>query len=76
MHQIDLASCEVDALGHVLATLNPDASFQRGFAWLENSDTNTPVRTVGELAVGSPVRATMRCGTIEATVETIIRNND
>jgi exodeoxyribonuclease VII large subunit len=76
MHQIDLASCEVEALGHVLTTLNPDASFQRGFAWLENTHTNTPVRTVGDLAVGSPIRATMRCGTIEATVNTITRNNN
>lgn len=76
MHQIDLASCEVDALGHVLATLNPDASFQRGFAWLENANTNSPVRTVSDLTVGTPIRATMRCGTIEATVETISQSDD
>ncbi len=74
MHQIDLASCEIDALGHVLATLNPDASFQRGFAWLENTLTNKPVKTVGDLDVGTPVRATMRCGTIGATVDSITWN--
>ena len=70
-HRLVIADREVAALGRVLANLNPDALFQRGYAYLENASTNTPVRTIDDVNVGVTIRATIRGGVIRGTVDGI-----
>jgi exodeoxyribonuclease VII large subunit len=70
-HNLAIANREVDALGRVLANLNPDAMFGRGYAFLENTSTDTPIRTVDGVTVGDPIRATVRGGHIRGTVDGI-----
>lgn len=74
-HKLTSAERDLSALGRVLGTLNPDAMFQRGFAYLENTSTNAPVRTVADAKVGDPIRATIRGGHIDATVHDVQQND-
>lgn len=80
-HTLTIADREVAALTRVLGNLNPDAMFQRGYAYLENASTNTPIRAAGDVMVGDPLRATIQGGVIRGTVDglektTIMTNGD
>lgn len=70
-HRLNIAESEVQWLERVLATLNPDAMFQRGFAFVENASTNTPIRHVNDAEIGDPIRATVRGGQLIGTVSGI-----
>lgn len=73
-HNLKSARHEFQSLGRVLASLNPDAMFQRGFAYLENPDTSKPIRTVGDVSQGDSIRATIRGGTLTGTVDDVQTN--
>lgn len=70
-HRLTIAERDVQGMERLLATLNPDAMFQRGFAFVENASTNTPVRSVGDAQIGDPIRATVRGGQLIGTISGI-----
>lgn len=70
-HQIKLADREVVSLARVLASLNPDAMFKRGFAFVENASTNSPIRSIDDAMVGDPIKATVRGGQLLGTISGI-----
>ncbi len=70
-HYLTSADHEVHALERVLASLNPDAMFQRGYAFVENASTNTPIRSVKDAEIGDPVRATVQGGQLIGTISGI-----
>ena len=70
-HRLTIAERDLQSMERVLATLNPDAMFQRGFAFIENASTNTPIRTIGDAEIGDPVRATVRGGQLLGTISGI-----
>lgn len=70
-HRLTIARHDVQSLEQLLTTLNPDAMFQRGFAFVENASTNSPIRTIGDAEIGDPIRATVRGGQIIGTVSGI-----
>ena len=70
-HRLALAERDVQSLEWVLASLNPDAMFQRGYAFVENASTNSPIRTIGDAEIGDPIRATVRGGQLIGTISGI-----
>lgn len=70
-HRIDICQREIEALNHLLATLNPESMFQRGFAFVENASTNRPIRTIGDAEIGDPIRATVQGGQLIGTISGI-----
>lgn len=73
-HNLKSAQREVVALERVLASLNPDAMFQRGFAYLEHAESNTPIRDISGVNSGDEIRATIRGGTLKGTVNDVSAN--
>lgn len=70
-HRIAIAERDMQSLERLLASLNPDALFQRGFAFVENASTNTPIRHINDTEIGDPIRATVRGGQLIGTVSGI-----
>lgn len=70
-HNLQNAYRETTSLARVLATLNPDAMFQRGFAFVENASTNSPIRSVHDVMIGDPIRATVGGGQLLGTINGI-----
>lgn len=70
-HRLTIAERDVQSMERVLASLNPDALFQRGFAFVENASTNTPIRHIDDAEVGDPIRATVRGGQLIGTISGI-----
>lgn len=70
-HNLIMAKREVTSLQRVLDSLNPDALFRRGFAFVENASTNTPIRSIGDAMVGDPIKATVAGGQLIATINGI-----
>lgn len=70
-HRLNIAERDVQSLERVLASLNPDAMFQRGFAFVENASTNSPIRHVNDAEIGDPIRATVRGGQLIGTISGI-----
>ena len=73
-HNLKSAQLEVTSLQHLLTTLNPDAMFQRGFAYLENAGTQAPIRNIDDVADGDTIVATVRGGTFTGTVNDVSTN--
>lgn len=73
-HNLKSAQLEVTSLQHLLTTLNPDAMFQRGFAYLENAGTQAPIRNIDDVAAGDSIVATVRGGTFTGTVNDVSTN--
>ncbi len=70
-HRLTIAERDLRSLERLLATLNPDSLFQRGFAFVENASTNTPIRHIDDAEIGDPIRATVRGGQLIGTVSGI-----
>lgn len=62
---------EVGALTELLAALNPSALFERGYAFVENASTASPLRSAGDVMDGDPIRVHLRDGIISADVTAI-----
>lgn len=73
-HNLKSAQLEVTSLQHLLTTLNPDAMFKRGFAYLENAGTQAPIRNIDDVADGDTIVATVRGGTFTGTVNDVSTN--
>ena len=73
-HNLKSAQLEVTSLQHLLTTLNPDAMFQRGFAYLENAGTQAPIRNIDDVADGDTIIATVRGGAFTGTVNDVSTN--
>ena len=61
---------EIDQLRSRLHDLDPTAVLERGFAVLESSDGDL-LRSAGDVAAGTRIRAILRDGTIDATVDRV-----
>lgn len=75
-HRLTIAGRDVQSLQQLLASLNPDAMYQRGFAFVENANKNTAIRSIDDAAVGDSIRATVRGGHLLGTIGSIHPEND
>lgn len=71
-HRLAAAQREIVALEGLMESINPQAVLNRGFAYVVNDSTGTPIRSIGDAMVGDPIRATLADGSILATVGTTI----
>lgn len=70
-HTLNIAARDLDSLHHLLESLNPDAMFKRGFAFVENASTNRPVRSINDVMIGDPIKATVGGGQLIGTISGI-----
>lgn len=70
-HTLNIAAHDLDSLHHLLESLNPDAMFKRGFAFVENASTNRPVRSINDVMIGDPIKATVGGGQLIGTISGI-----
>lgn len=70
-HKLNIAARDLDSLHHLLESLNPDAMFKRGFAFVENASTNQPVRSINDVMIGDPIKASVGGGQLIGTISGI-----
>ncbi len=70
-HRLTLASRDLEATQRVLASLNPEAMFKRGYAFVENLSTKKPIRTTADASIGDEIRATVGGGQLTGTISGI-----
>ncbi|MGN6032038.1 MAG: exodeoxyribonuclease VII large subunit, partial [Thermomicrobiales bacterium] len=69
-HLVERRSAEVERASSVLASLNPTAILNRGYALVVDGATQAPVGSVRDLAPGAPLETILRDGTVISTVVT------
>ncbi|MGB3328329.1 MAG: exodeoxyribonuclease VII large subunit, partial [Thermomicrobiales bacterium] len=67
-HTLERRSAEVERAASVLASLNPTAILQRGYAVLVDGESRQPIRSVHQLTTGSTLETVLRDGTVSSTV--------
>ena len=75
-HTLTIATRDIEAAGHLLDSINPHAILQRGYAYISNASTGSPVRSVHDTVAGDPIRATLADGDLLATVSATRERED
>lgn len=69
-HLIERRAAEVERASSVLASLNPTAILNRGYALVIDGTTQEPIGSVTRLAPGATLETILRDGTVTSTVVT------
>jgi exodeoxyribonuclease VII large subunit len=75
-HQLSTARRDVEALDEVLRALSPQGLLERGYAFVEDANLKTPIRTIADIRDGSEIRAHLVDGCFTATVTDVITTED
>jgi exodeoxyribonuclease VII large subunit len=75
-HQLRVSRRDVEALDEVLRALSPQGLLERGYAFVEDANLKTPIRSVSDLQDGSEIRAHLTDGCFTATVTDVISTED
>ncbi len=73
--RLQFARHDTDAFHEVLEALNPHALMCRGFSFVYNMDTGSPVREVSQAQPGTSVRAVLADGELTAQVTDVRRHS-
>lgn len=75
-HRLVIAGRDIDAAGALLESINPHAILQRGYAYISNASTDSPIRSIHDTVAGDPIRATLADGELLATISTVREQED
>lgn len=67
-HTLERRSAEVDRSASVLASLNPTAILQRGYALIVDATTQTPIGSLQQVTPGATLETVLHDGTVTSTV--------
>lgn len=74
-HRLTIAHRDVAGLEHLLDSVSPQAILNRGYAFMSNESTGTPIRSVRDVMTGDPLRATFADGDLTAIVNSSRSNH-
>lgn len=75
-HRLTVARHDVLAMEELLRALNPQSLLERGYAYVEDAGSLTPVRSTNDVHPGSLVRAHVSDGQFTATITGTHQNPD
>lgn len=75
-HSLTVARHDVLAMEELIRALSPQSLLHRGYAYVEDAESLTPVRSVSDVRPGSLIRAHVSDGQFSATITGTHRNTD